>query len=133
MAERTLAQAPARFALAGHSMGARASPSKSCGSLPSTSSGWPCFDTGGIHTLQPGETEKRMRLVDLAQRQGMEALCEAWLPPMVHPDRLKDDAFMRPLRQMVWRYTPERFADQIAALLNRPDPRPSLLLSLALR
>jgi pimeloyl-ACP methyl ester carboxylesterase len=83
------------------------------------------LDTG-IHTVQPGETEKRMRLVDLARTHGMEALCEAWLPPMVHPDRVKDDAFMQPLRQMVTRYTPERFAGQIAALLSRPDPAPVL-------
>jgi pimeloyl-ACP methyl ester carboxylesterase len=124
MAERTLAQAPMRFALAGHSMGARVA-LEIMRVAPQRIERLALLDTG-IHTLQPGETEKRMRLVDLALRQGMEALCEAWLPPMVHPDRVKDDAFMRPLRQMVWRYTPERFAGQIAALLNRPDPAPVL-------
>ena len=124
MAERTLAQAPTHFALAGHSMGARVA-LEIVRVAPQHVERLALLDTG-IHTLQPGETEKRMRLVDLARSRGMEALCEAWLPPMVHPDRVKDDAFMRPLRQMVWRFTPERFASQIAALLNRPDPAPIL-------
>jgi pimeloyl-ACP methyl ester carboxylesterase len=124
MAERMLAQAPARFALAGHSMGARVA-LEIMRVAPQHVERLALLDTG-IHTLQPGETEKRMRLVELARTQGMEALCEAWLPPMVHSDRVRNDAFMRPLRQMVWRHTPERFAGQIAALLNRPDPAPVL-------
>jgi pimeloyl-ACP methyl ester carboxylesterase len=56
----------------------------------------------------------------------MEALCEAWLPPMVHSDRATDADFMRPLREMVASFTPELFAGQVAALLNRPDPAPVL-------
>jgi pimeloyl-ACP methyl ester carboxylesterase len=124
MAEHTLAQAPARFALAGHSMGARVA-LEIMRVAPQRVERLALLDTG-IHTLQPGETGKRMRLVDLARAQGMEALCEAWLPPMVHPDRVADNAFMQPLRQMVWRYTLERFSGQIAALLTRPDPAPVL-------
>jgi pimeloyl-ACP methyl ester carboxylesterase len=124
MAERTLAIAPARFALAGHSMGVRVA-FEIMRIAPERVEALALLDSG-IHTLQPGETEKRMRLVELAHAQGMEALCEAWLPPMVHPDRVGDDAFMRPLREMVARYTPDRFAGQITALLNRPDPAPFL-------
>jgi pimeloyl-ACP methyl ester carboxylesterase len=125
MAQRALKDAPARFALAGHSMGARVA-LEIMRIAPERVERLALLDTG-IHTLQPGETAKRMKLVELARTHGMEALCEAWLPPMVHPDRLGDDPFMRPLRDMVARFTPERFAGQISALLNRPDP--ALLLA----
>jgi len=48
------------------------------------------------------------------------------LPPMVHPDRRGDAAFMQPLREMVMRATPEQHARQIGALLRRPDATPLL-------
>jgi len=128
MAECALKVAPARFALAGHSMGARVA-LEIMRIAPQRVERLALLDTG-IHMIQPGETEKRMKLVELARTQGVEALCEAWLPPMVHPDRLGDAPFMQPLRDMVARFTPERFAAQISALLNRPDPAP-LLASIA--
>jgi pimeloyl-ACP methyl ester carboxylesterase len=56
----------------------------------------------------------------------MDALADAWLPPMVHPDRRTDDGFMAPLRDMIRRSDPARHARQITALLNRPDARPLL-------
>jgi pimeloyl-ACP methyl ester carboxylesterase len=124
MAECALETAPARFALAGHSMGARVA-LEIMRIAPQRVERLALLDTG-IHMVQPGETEKRMKLVELARTHGMEALCEAWLPPMVHPDRLGDAPFMKPLRDMVARFTPERFAAQISALLNRPDPAPLL-------
>jgi len=128
MAQRALKVAPTRFALAGHSMGARVA-LEIMRIAPERVERLALLDTG-IHTLQPGETEKRMKLVALARTHGMETLCEAWLPPMVHPDRLGDASFMQPLRDMVARFPPERFACQISALLNRPDPAP-LLASIA--
>jgi pimeloyl-ACP methyl ester carboxylesterase len=78
------------------------------------------LDTG-VHPQQPGEIEKRQVLVDLAFERGMAALADVWLPPMVHPDRVLDDALMAPLRAMVMRATPEQHARQIKALLDRPD------------
>jgi pimeloyl-ACP methyl ester carboxylesterase len=52
---------------------------------------------------------------------GMAALAARWLPPMVHPDRVADEALMQPLRAMVLRMTPAIHARQIKALLTRPD------------
>jgi len=44
----------------------------------------------------------------------------------VHPDRLRDTQFMRPLIDMVCRATPEIYQGQVNALLSRPDFRPVL-------
>jgi pimeloyl-ACP methyl ester carboxylesterase len=62
-----------------------------------------------------------MALVNLARREGMRALAAVWLPPMVHPDRVKDGSLMEPLTEMVCRASPEIFAGQQRALLDRPD------------
>ena len=78
------------------------------------------------HPTAESEYAKRLGWVDLAREQGMTALVETWLPPMVHPDRLGDEELMRPLRAMVEGYTPGQFAGEIRALLERPDATPVL-------
>ncbi len=83
------------------------------------------LDTG-IHTLQPGEPDKRAAMVRLAYDEGMEALCARWLPGMVHPDRVNEEALIAPMRAMVLRASPEQHERQIRALVNRPDPAPLL-------
>jgi pimeloyl-ACP methyl ester carboxylesterase len=118
-AENLLADAPARFSLAGHSMGARVA-LEVYRAAPKRVERLAFLDTG-THTVRPGELEKRMALVALARESGMAALADRWLPPMVHPDRAGTAAFMPELRAMVERMTPEIFARQIGALLGRPD------------
>ena len=83
------------------------------------------LDTG-VHPLEPGETEKRMALLDLGRTEGMKALVDSWLMPMVHPDRRSDDELVTRLRQMCVSAGLERFENQINALINRPDARPLL-------
>ena len=70
--------------------------------------------------------EKRTGWVELARREGMVALVQAWLPPMVHPDRIIDEQLMQPLAAMIQGYTLEQFAGEIRALLQRPDATPVL-------
>jgi len=82
------------------------------------------LDTGA-HPAPPDEQSTRQILLDLADH-GMDLLADAWLPPMVHPDRRADVAFMAPLRAMVQRFDRTQHARQIAALLHRPDARPML-------
>jgi pimeloyl-ACP methyl ester carboxylesterase len=77
------------------------------------------LDTG-VHPRAADEEAKRQALVDLARSQGMAALAARWLPPMLHPDH---SALIEPLTEMVKRSTPETFANQQRALLNRPDAR----------
>lgn len=124
MARRALAMAPERFSLAGHSMGARIA-LEVFRQAPERVERIALFDTG-VHPVQPGEAEKRHALRDLGRREGIGALVDAWLPPMVHPDRHGDEELMGRLRAMCVEGGIARYEAQIAALLARPDPRPLL-------
>lgn len=119
MAESVLDVAPKSFALVGHSMGARVA-LEIYRKAPDRVERLALLDTG-VHPRKPNETETRQRLIDLAFNEGMGALAEAWLPPMVHPSFAKNREAMRPLVDMVKRMTPEIYAAQVKALLNRPD------------
>ena len=124
MARSVLDAAPARFAVAGHSMGARVA-LEVVRLAPGRGERLALLDTGA-HPRRPGEAEQRQELVDLAERDGMAALAARWLPPMVHPARLADEGLMAGLRAMVERATPAVFAGQVRALLNRPDAEAGL-------
>lgn len=124
MASTLLALAPARFALAGHSLGGRIA-LEVVRQAPERVTLLALLDTG-VHPCRPGERGPREELVSLAFAQGMSAVARAWLPPMVHPDRRDDRAFMAPLEAMVERRTPVSFRKQITALLDRPDATPVL-------
>jgi pimeloyl-ACP methyl ester carboxylesterase len=124
MARRAVVGLQGRFAVAGHSMGGRVA-MEIVRTAPERVSRLALLDTG-IHPAIPSEREKRLAFVDIAYAKGMSALCDAWLPPMVHPMRRKDAALMRPLEEMVNRSTPALFEAQIRALLNRPDAAPAL-------
>ena len=126
MAEKVFANAPERFSVCGFSMGGRVA-MRMFAMAPERIARLCLLDTG-MPPAAPGEAEARQVLVDLAYAKGMEALCDAWLPPMVHPARRGDAAFMAPLRAMVLRATPEIFEGQVRALLGRPDARPYLPL-----
>lgn len=124
MARAVLETAPARFHVCGHSMGGRVA-FELYRIAPERVQSLMLFDTG-TDAVQPGEHESRGALIDLARREGMAAMAAKWLPPMVHPKRLNDKAFMAALTAMVCRATPEIFAKQQHALLMRPDAGPML-------
>jgi len=123
MAARVLRNAPARFALAGHSMGARVA-LEVVRQAPERVQRLALLDTG-IHTPRPGERGQRLSLVDLARTQGMCALAAQWLPPMLHPAHAALGVSGE-LVEMVARMDVERYVRQIEALLHRPDPAPVL-------
>jgi pimeloyl-ACP methyl ester carboxylesterase len=124
MAEHVLDIAPHRFSIAGFSMGGRVA-FQIMAMAPERIERFCAFDTG-VGPKAEGEEIKRQAIVDLAYREGMGALAAAWLPPMLHPARRIDAAFMEPLTAMVLRATPEIHEKQIRALVNRPDARPVL-------
>jgi pimeloyl-ACP methyl ester carboxylesterase len=118
MAQIVLDAAPRRFAVAGHSMGGRVA-LEVYRMAPKRVERLALLDTG-VHPRGAAEEEKRGELVELARRQGMAAMAARWLPPMLHPDH---SALLGPLTEMVLRSTPETFANQQRALLDRPDAR----------
>jgi pimeloyl-ACP methyl ester carboxylesterase len=120
MADAVLAQAPGSFSLAGHSMGARVA-LEVTRRAPDRVQRLALLDTG-IHPVRPGESEQRRVLTDLSERDGMRALADEWLPPMVSDGRLDADPMLRDaLYAMVERMTPMIHRNHIAALLGRPD------------
>jgi pimeloyl-ACP methyl ester carboxylesterase len=124
MARKVLDDAPARFSICGFSMGGRVA-LKLMEMAPARVDRLCLMDTG-VGPVVEGEAEKRQILVDLARQKGNVALIDSWLPPMLHPARRNDPAFIGPLGDMIQRATPEIFARQQKALLTRPDARPVL-------
>lgn len=124
MAEKVLAETSGPLAVAGHSMGARVA-LEMWRLAPERIERLALLSTG-FHPPGPHEEAKRMALVKVGYEQGMAAVADRWLPPMVHPDRVHDEALMAPLRAMVRRATPEIFEGQQRAGLSRPDAGPYL-------
>jgi len=119
MAERVIDAAPARFALLGHSMGGRVA-LEVIRRVPDRVTRLALLSTG-VHLPTPGEAPKRHALRDLGRTKGMAALVDAWLPPMVAPERARDPHVMAPLRAMCLDAGMARFEAQITALLARPE------------
>jgi pimeloyl-ACP methyl ester carboxylesterase len=124
MASVALEHAPERFAVAGHSMGGRVA-FEVFRHAPARVIGMAQLDTA-YRSWKPGEAgerekAERMRLVALARAQGMRAMATDWVQRMVHPSRLSDKPLIDSILDMFARKTPEIFAGQINALLNRPD------------
>jgi pimeloyl-ACP methyl ester carboxylesterase len=128
MAAIVLAGAPARFALLGHSMGARVA-LEVVRRAPERVSRLALVSTG-VHLPTAGEAPKRHALRDLGRARGMAVLVDSWLPPMVAPSRREDASLLTPLREMCIGAGLPQFEAQIAALLARPEVE-SLLPHLA--
>lgn len=124
MADRLLARAPAKFALAGHSMGGRVA-LEVYARAPERVTHLALMDTGSdsLPTGERGEREKagRYRLLEIARRDGMLAMGKDWSRNMVHPRRLADAALMDVIHQMIARAPVAQFEAQVRALLARPD------------
>jgi pimeloyl-ACP methyl ester carboxylesterase len=124
MARTILESAPARFALAGHSMGGRIA-IEVVRIAPERVTALGLFDTGFLPLAPGAEGEKeaagRHDLLAIARRDGMRTMGRKWLQGMVHPSRLNDTALIDAVLDMFEAKSPDIFAAQIRALLNRPD------------
>jgi len=129
MADAVLRGAPERFSIAGHSMGGRIA-MEVYRMAPNRVARIALLNTGYLPlaagTAGETETRKRAELVALARSQGMPAMLEKWLPPMIAPHRITDGALVNTIIEMMSRKTPEIFAAQVRALLARPDATPVL-------
>jgi pimeloyl-ACP methyl ester carboxylesterase len=124
MAEVALADAPERFAIAGHSMGGRVA-FELVRRAPERVVGMAVLDTAyrAFAGGEAGEREKQQRsaLLDVARTKGMRAMSLFWMKGIIHPDRMADKELTGAILDMMGRKTPEIFAAQIKALLERPD------------
>ena len=127
MADKVLATMPERFWLAGHSMGGRVA-LEVLRRAPDRVEKLVLLDTG-IHPTGAHEPATRGKLVDLANREGVEALVEPWLIPMMGEAAVNDPAILLAMTAMIARQTPASFAGQIKALLDRPDTDAALDLA----
>jgi len=126
LAEAIIEEAPARFAIAGHSMGGRVA-LEVARRIPERLLGFSILDTG-YEALAPGEAGEReaagrRSMLALARRSGMRAMARNWLQGMVYPPRLTEADLIEPIVEMFARRTPNLYALQIQALLARPDAK----------
>jgi pimeloyl-ACP methyl ester carboxylesterase len=135
MADHVLQSAPPRFAVAGHSMGGRVA-LELIRSAPQRVSALALLNTA-VHTVRDGEAQGRGHLLRMAYEHGMGALAREWLPPMLGGAAARSAELLPRLTAMIERCSVADYADQIRALLHRPDALavlptisvPTLLLS----
>jgi len=124
MAGQLLAQAPARFALAGHSMGGRVA-LEVVRMAPERVTHLGLFDTG--HLPRPAgaagdeEVRKRLALLQIARTQGVRAMAAEWVKSMVAPQRLTEQPLIEAILDMFERKSADIFERQLRALIQRPD------------
>lgn len=119
MAEYAISNMPERASLLGHSMGARVA-LEIVMRAPERIERLALADTG-IHAVREGEQAKRYALRDIGKRNGMAALADEWLAPMVGQAGRDDAGLMDRLRAMVLAAGLDSYERQVEALLHRPD------------
>jgi pimeloyl-ACP methyl ester carboxylesterase len=124
MAEALLEQAPARFALAAHSLGgrvameaARLQPERIAGLCLISADPLP----KPVGEAGEAETRGRQGLLALARAQDMTALADRFTPVVLHADSLAKPDLAAAVHAMVARQDVEALARQIEAGEGRPD------------
>jgi pimeloyl-ACP methyl ester carboxylesterase len=124
IAARILAEAPPRFALAGHSMGGyiafeimRQAPRRVTRLALLNSSARPD---------SPEATARREAQIVLAEAGRLHDVIEQLLPLFIHPDRLQEPALRDLVHAMADDVGPEGFVRHQRAIMSRPDSRPGL-------
>jgi pimeloyl-ACP methyl ester carboxylesterase len=124
MAAATLAIGPARFAVAGHSMGGRVAlevyrraPERVIRlALLCTD-----YRAPANEEAKQAEAAERDEWLKIAQSRGMRAFAEHWLPQIVASGHLRDAALVHEIVAMMGRHSIEALAAQARAGLMRPD------------
>ena len=124
IARKILAEAPPRFALAGHSMGGyiafeimRQAPERVAKLALINTQARP--DT-------PEATTRRRGQIARAKAGEYRAVRDEMFPGLVHPSRRDDDGLRQLVHDMGDDVGPEAFVRQLTAIISRPDSRPAL-------
>lgn len=124
IAQRILACAPPRFALAGLSMGGYIA-FEILRQAPARVVRLALLDTSARPDA-PEQTEQRRAQIELARRGRLAEVSEVLFPRLVHPSRRDDEVLRRTVRVMAEEVGPEGFINQQTAIMRRPDSRPGL-------
>ncbi len=119
MAERVLAAAPERFALAGMSMGGYLA-QEIMRRQPQRVERLALLDTTAAADT-PEQAARRRELMALAADGRFDEVPATLLPNLVHPDHARDPAIVAAFLGMAERIGAEGFVRQQTAILRRPD------------
>jgi len=124
MAKGVLANAPERFALAGHSMGGRVALSL-YRMAPERVTHLGLFATDfrghADAAARAGEATRRDGMMARVAAVGLAEFARGWAKQVVSPSRLDDAALLDDIATMMARHRPEQLAAQTLAGLTRPD------------
>jgi pimeloyl-ACP methyl ester carboxylesterase len=118
MAARLLAETEGALIAVGHSMGGRVA-MEMARQAPDRVRALVLANTGH-DARRPGEEAKRQAKIDLGHAD-MAKLAAEWLPGMLNPARVTDNALVADLTEMIIDAGAKVHERQIRALLDRPD------------
>ena len=124
MAQRILAAAPPRFALAGLSMGGYVA-QEIMRQAPERVSRLALLDSSA-RADTPEQTARRRTLTELARKDDIVAVPRLLWPFLVHPERQDDRRLLDTLIIMAQRVGRDAFLRQEKAIIARPDGRADL-------
>jgi pimeloyl-ACP methyl ester carboxylesterase len=124
IARRILAEAPPRFALAGHSMGGYIA-FEIMRQAPERVAKLALLNTQARPDA-PEAIERRRGMIKGIEAGGFSAGIDALYPIFVHPSRRDDVALKKLVREMGEDIGPEAFVRQLTAVMGRADSRPTL-------
>ena len=124
MADKVLATAPDRFAVAGLSMGGYVA-LEILRRSPERVERLALLDTNARPDTAEASATRR-EAVALARQGRYGQVIRAALPRLIHPDRMADEAFVRSVLDQMERVGVDGYAREQEAIINRPDSRPGL-------
>lgn len=124
MAERLLADAPDKFALAGLSMGGYVA-LEVMRRAPQRVTKLALIDTSARADTDE-QTSRRRGLIELARKGRFKGVTPRLLPLLIHADRMQDTDLTQTVMDMAAAVGQEAFVRQQTAILTRPDSRADL-------
>jgi pimeloyl-ACP methyl ester carboxylesterase len=124
MARRVLAAAPARFALAGLSMGGYVA-QEIMRQSPERVTRMALLDTSA-RADTPERAAQRRGFIELAHKGQFKGIQPRMLPVYLHPDHLQDKAITDAVLAMAERIGKDAYLRQQQAIMKRPDGREDL-------
>lgn len=124
MARSVLDKAPARFALAGLSMGGYVS-FEIMRQAPDRVTRLALLDTSARPDT-PEQTANRRALIQMCETGEFKGVTRRLLPQWIHPSRIDDPMVADVVLSMTARVGRDAFIREQTAIMNRPDSRPGL-------